>query len=156
MILQEIQQYWDYIKDNFKYSDGKLVRRDRKNSLGSKDKDGYTIIKVKGKQFKAHRIVWFLCKGYVPNKEIDHINRNRSDNRIENLRECDRKQNILNTTTCINKETGVVGVHEDKTKGLLAKYTIKFQKKTYRFRNLSEAIQKREELWKDYYGYSRN
>lgn len=150
MILQE------YIKANFLYADGKLTRIDRKGGTGSIDKDGYLIIKVKGHQFKAHRIVWFLCKGYWPTKEIDHINRNRTDNRIENLRECTRQQNILNTTIKKNKDTGVNGVYLDKTKGLKAKYTFHFQGKTYRFRAINEALLKKEELWKDYYGYSRN
>jgi hypothetical protein len=150
MILQQ------YIKDNFRYENGSLKRLDRKNGLGSKDKDGYIIVKVKGHQFKAHRIVWFLCKGYWPTKEIDHINRNRADNRIENLRECTRRENILNTTIKENKNTGVKGVYLDNTKGLKAKYTFHFQGKTYRFRNLLSALDKKEQLWKDYYGSNRN
>ena len=147
----------DYIKKHFSYSEGKIKRDDRKNSLGSLDKDGYLIIKVKGKQFKAHRLVWFLCKGEFPKGEIDHINRNRLDNRIENLRECDRKQNILNTKTKINKKTGTSGIYLDEsTKGLKAKFSFHFQGKSYRYRTLNEAIIKRENLWKDYYGFSKN
>lgn len=130
---------------------------DRKGGLGSKDKDGYVILKVKGKQFKYHRIVWLICKGYYPKKEIDHINRNRADNRIENLRECTRQENIINRTAKINEKTGVQGVYLDEvTNGLKAKYTFHFQGKSYRFRNLQDAVSKREELWKGYYGYNKN
>lgn len=75
--------YETYIKKHFKYDNGTLIRDDRKNSNGSLDKDGYLIIKVKGKQFKAHRIVWLLHYGKFPLYEIDHINRNKLDNRIE-------------------------------------------------------------------------
>ena len=111
------------------------------------EKDGYRIIKVKGKQFKAHRIVWLLCNGKFPDAELDHINRNRLDNRIENLRESNRYQQCLNQNKKVNKDTGYVGIHEDKTtKGLLAKYTFRLNKKCYRFRTLEEAVKKRNEI----------
>ena len=85
--------YEKYIKTYFKYNkNGTLSRTDRKGGNGSLDKDGYLIIKVKGKQFKAHRIVWLLNKGNFPKNELDHKNRNRTDNRIENLRESNRKE----------------------------------------------------------------
>lgn len=55
---------------------------------------GYRQISVAGKLYKAHRLVWFWTYGYFPAQEIDHINRNKLDNRIENLRECSTAQNI--------------------------------------------------------------
>lgn len=137
----------EYIRSNFKYSDGKIIRSDRKGGLGSYDKDGYLIIKVKGKQIKAHRLVWFLCKGSFPKQELDHINRIRDDNRIENLRLADRKLQHQNTYIKPNKDTGVVGIYEDKhTKGLKAKYTFHKNGKSYRFRKLEDAIRAKEEL----------
>ena len=137
----------EYIRSNFKYSDGKIIRNDRKGGLGSYYKDGYLIIKVKGKQIKAHRLVWFLCKGSFPKQELDHINRIRDDNRIENLRLADRKLQHQNTYIRPNKDTGVVGIYEDKcTRGLKAKYTFHKNGKTYRFRNLEDAIKTKEEL----------
>lgn len=137
----------EYIKKNFTYSDGKIYRSDRKGGLGSYDKDGYVIVKIKGKQIKQHRLVWFLCNGYFPSCEIDHINRIRDDNRIENLRLADRKLQIKNTTRLPNKDTGVVGIYIDKTtKGLLAKYSFHKNNKSYRFRTLEEAIKAKEEL----------
>ena len=79
--------YEEYIKEHFQYDNqtGLLSRNDRKGGLGSVDKDGYLIIKVKGKQFKYHRVVWLLCYGQFPKKELDHIDRNKLNNRIENL-----------------------------------------------------------------------
>lgn len=142
-----MQELEDYIKKYFKYSDGKIIRTDRKNSAGSYDKNGYLILKIKGKQFKAHRVVWFLCNGYFPNEEIDHINRVRDDNRIENLRLSNRKEQAANTTKKVNPDTGVVGIYLDKTtRGLLAKYTFRFGKKSYRFRKLEDAIKAKGEL----------
>jgi hypothetical protein len=147
--LSQIQaELKDYIKNNFIYNnDGTLTRLDRKNSNGSLDKDGYLIIKVKTKQFKAHRISWLLNYGDFPNSELDHINRNRTDNRIENLREATRIENIFNRNIDINPDTGVTGIYLDKaTKGLKAKYTFRHNHKTYRFRNLGDAIKKKELL----------
>lgn len=142
-----MQELEDYIKKYFKYSDGKIIRTDRKNSTGSYDKNGYLILKIKGKQFKAHRVVWFLCNGYFPKEEIDHINRVRDDNRIENLRLSNRKEQAANTTKKVNPDTGVVGIYLDKTtRGLLAKYTFRFGTKSYRFRKLEDAIKAKGEL----------
>jgi hypothetical protein len=136
-----------YILNNFKYNeDGSLTRYDRKNSGGSYDKDGYLIIKIKGRQYKAHRIVYLLNHNKLPNGEIDHINRNRSDNRIENLRVVTRKVNIRNTTKKPNEKTGVVGVHIDNTNGLKKNFATSHKGKTYRFSTLEEAYNKRQEL----------
>lgn len=144
----------DYIREHFTYNrDGTLSRNDRKGGTGSYDKDGYLIIKIKGKQYKAHRVVWFLNKGYFPTKELDHINRIKTDNRIENLREVSRIENILNRDVAVNRDTGVEGIYKDSTtKGLKAVYTFHFCGKTYRFRNLEDAINKRKELREKEYG----
>lgn|SRR5699024_8650750 len=139
----------EYIKDYFVYnSDGTITRLDRKNSNGSYDKDGYLILKIKGKQYKAHRIIYAMHHGVMPNKEIDHINRIRDDNRIENLRLVDRKTNVRNSLLKPNKNTGVVGVYIDKTNGLKKKYATKLGGKTYRFYSLEDALMKRKEYFK--------
>ena len=137
----------DYILKHFHYhADGRITRDDRKNSNGSIDHDGYLIIKVKKHQFKAHRIDWLLNYGSFPDGELDHINRIRTDNRIENLRVADRLTQNRNTSGKVNKDTGVVGIYKDKTNGLKAIYAFTCLGKTYRFRNLSDAVNKRKEL----------
>lgn len=140
----------EYLNKYFIYhSNGKLSRMDRKNSTGSYDKDGYLIIKIKGKQYKAHRLVYAIHHGKLPVGELDHINRVRDDNRIENLRLSDRTSNVRNSYVKPNKDTGVRGVHFDSsTKGLKSNYTTRLGGKTYRFKTLQEAIDKR----KQYYG----
>lgn len=132
----------DYIKTHFSYNpiSGEIFRDDRANSCGSLDKDGYLIIKVKKQQFKAHRIAWLLYYGTFPVMEIDHINRNRLDNRIENLREVDRIGNHNNSSRKRNFKTGVIGVYLDETKGLKKCYTLRFKGKTYRFYTIEEAV----------------
>lgn len=139
--------YEKYILENFYEVNGIIFRKDRKNSNGSLDKDGYIIIKVKGKQFKAHRIIWFLNYGSFPKSELDHINRKRTDNRIENLRESNRKQQLENSIRfkIPNKETNCIGVYIDKTKGLKKKFATKINNRTYRFYTLEEAKEWRKE-----------
>lgn len=138
-----------YILEHFHYhDDGTITRDDRKNSTGSYDKDGYLILKVKKKQFKAHRIAWLLNYGSFPNSEIDHINRVRTDNRIENLRESNRQQQVENRVLEPNKYTGEVGIYLDKTNGLKKKYAFSYKGNTYRFYTVEEAKEYKEWLKK--------
>lgn len=56
---------------------------------------GYRSVKVQGEAFQAHRIIWKLATGQEPG-EIDHINRDKLDNRLSNLREASRSVNMKN------------------------------------------------------------
>ena len=131
----------EYIKLNFRYNPetGNIIRFDRKMSNGSYDRYGYIILKIKGKQYKAHRIAWFLYYGTFPKQNIDHINNIRNDNRIINLRDVPQSENNKNNTKVINKDTKVYGVCLDKTKGLKKKYVVSFNNKIYRFYTIKEA-----------------
>lgn len=132
----------EYIKTHFTIdpNTGIISRDDRKNSNGSYDKDGYLILKIKGRQFKSHRIAWLLYYGRFPNIELDHINRVRTDNRKCNLREATRIENINNTLIRPNRDTNCIGIYIDKsTKGLKKVFTTRINNKTYRFLTLDEA-----------------
>lgn len=84
----------DY-KDLFEYRDGNLywktkthpsVRIEVGDKAGGLDEDGYTIVCVNYKSYKAHRVIWEMFNGKIPKgKVVDHINNKKSDNRIENL-----------------------------------------------------------------------
>lgn len=118
---------------------GSITRTDRKNSLGSYDKDGYLIFKVKKNQIKSHRLAWFLYYGEFPCGEIDHINRIKTDNSKANLRIATRKENV-NNSYHKPTETGFYGVYIDRTNGLKKKYACKAYGKTFRFYSLNDAI----------------
>ena len=63
---------------------------------GSLDSGGYIKVSVGGKSYQAHRFVWFYVHGVWPDGQIDHINGNKIDNRIENLRVCSASENQQN------------------------------------------------------------
>jgi len=75
---------------------------------GSK-RDGYVVIGLLGKEYRAHRLAFFYLNGRWPH-EIDHINGDRADNRIANLRECTRRQNMGNSSRKKNNKSGFKGV----------------------------------------------
>lgn len=74
---------------------------------------GYLRVKIDGKFYPAHRLVWLWHNGYFPDF-IDHINGNRSDNRIENLRAATKRQNNSNVSWNRKNTSGFKGVVFDK------------------------------------------
>ena len=80
---------------------------------GSTRRDGYVVVRVDYKPYLAHRLAWFYVNGSWP-EEIDHINGDRSDNRICNLRECTRAQNQQNMMAPAKKYGSLVGASWNK------------------------------------------
>lgn len=76
-----------------------LVRNSQRaieGSVAGAVSNGYILIGVDGVRYKAHRLAWFYVHGVWPEEQIDHINGNRSDNRITNLRESTNAKNQQN------------------------------------------------------------
>lgn len=72
-------------------------RRIKQGSVaGSPLKHGHIKIRLQGNQYLAHRLAWIFTHGDWPKDQIDHINRNPSDNRISNLRESNQAENTQN------------------------------------------------------------
>lgn len=61
--------------------------------IGNKHSSGYIIINVDGSPYRAHRLAWLYVHGEWPKEQIDHINGERSDNRIANLRDISHLEN---------------------------------------------------------------
>lgn len=72
---------------------------------------GYRVGRVHGIRYKAHRVAWLLSYGQWPADCIDHINGDRSDNRIANLRDVSKATNARNAKRRVNCTSGVTGVH---------------------------------------------
>jgi hypothetical protein len=106
------------LQDRYEYRDGGLWVRKQFNSqskigqrAGSSLRDGYRQVRVNGKKHREHHLVWLLHTGALPVGELDHINCIRDDNRIENLRECTRSQNMQNRRFAMaNNQIGLIGV----------------------------------------------
>jgi hypothetical protein len=75
-------------------------------------KDGYVKIILDQKQYRAHRLAWFIMTGTWPihGTEIDHANGNRADNRWANLRAVTRTQNNMNLPPRTDNKSGHRGV----------------------------------------------
>ena len=74
-------------------------------------KSGYRYIYVDKVGYLAHRLVFLYVDGYFPENYIDHINRNRDDNRVSNLREVNRSCNARNYGNRKDNFLGVRGVN---------------------------------------------
>lgn len=77
---------------------------------GAKQNKGYVQIMIDGENYLAHRLAWFYVYGAWPNKQIDHINRIKTDNRIENLRDVSNSTNQHNNGLRKHNTTGITGV----------------------------------------------
>lgn len=78
---------------------------------GTKNKNWYIRIYLMGAYHHAHRLAWLYMTGEWPAAQIDHINRDKADNRWCNLREATPRQNLANKGAQANSNSGVRGVH---------------------------------------------
>lgn len=121
---------------------------------GSLSGNGYYLIRHRGKNLACHRIVWELHNGPIPEGMlIDHINGNKADNRIDNLRLATKAQNGQNQGLQRHSATGVKGLtwHKRVWVGQIRSNGVR-----YRFSSKCRAeveswlIEKRRELHGDY------
>lgn len=99
----------------FEYKDGRLFNKTSRGptaagtEVASIDAKGYKRTKINSKAYFVHRLVFLMHHGYMP-KFIDHIDCNRANNRIENLREATSTQNNHNRKVSTLNKSGVKGV----------------------------------------------
>ncbi len=90
-------------------------RRGAGNIAGCKSAAGYIVVRHNGRQYRAHRIIWALHYGEWPAGDLDHINCDKADNRIVNLRICDDTQNQHNVPAKVGSSSYKgVGLHKGK------------------------------------------
>lgn len=109
---QELNELLEYNKETgeftWKKDRSRLAKKGQR--AGCDDGTGYWTINIKGKPWKAHRLVFILHTGSYPNC-IDHINGNKADNRWENLRPATRGQNNQNQSMRSDNTSGFKGVY---------------------------------------------
>lgn len=71
----------------------------------------YRSVRVNKELYLSHRLAWFLYYGVWPRDQIDHIDGNGLNNKIENLRDVTHKENKLNHPIPISNTSGAVGVY---------------------------------------------
>lgn len=103
----------------FEYKDGKLFWKVTRGAIksgweaGTDHGSGYKVVMLNGKSHRVHRIIFAMHHGYLP-EEVDHINGNKSDNRVENLRAATTSQNGMNKGVSSANRSGVKGVSWNK------------------------------------------
>jgi hypothetical protein len=80
---------------------------------GTKNREGYIRIRIDNVQYAAHRLAWMYVHGYFPKNFIDHINGIKSDNRICNIRDVTRSENMQNLFRP-QGENLYIGVYKNK------------------------------------------
>jgi hypothetical protein len=137
----------EILKELFSYdqSTGKLTR----NTTGKEQKslytNGYVRVWIKGYHFTAARVVWKHVNGSEPLEDIDHINGDRLDNRLINLRAVSRAENMRNAKRSAANTSGVTGVVFDKVNNKwMAQIMVDYKMiKIGRYDDINDAIKAR-------------
>ena len=139
------------LRELFFYKQGKLLRKigvkgsPAFTEIGTKKPKGYMVAVVDRKMYRVHHLVWMYHHGhFVP--EIDHINRQRDDNRIENLRPCTHSQNLGNSRARVHKYKGVTFCKQT------GKWRAQLKNNRRRFNTIEEAALAYNEWATEYFG----
>ena len=131
--MSDLEELFDHVVVNERTGVLKWLKGKTKGKeAGTVDTTGYKRFKFKGKMYAAHRVVWAIYKGSLPEGNLDHINGNKRDNNIHNLRLCTPSQNQANQKKSIKNTTG----HKDVTfveKLGLYRVRVSIDRKRYEF-----------------------
>lgn len=114
----------EYLQSIFDYKDGELYWKENRyrnktkgKKAGSLDTKGYRFVTIQSKAHRVHRVIFLMHYGYLPDF-IDHINGNRLDNKIENLRPCSMAENARNCKKPKHNTSGYKGIRwrKDRSK----------------------------------------
>jgi len=108
---------YDSATGNFAWRVDRGYQAKAGNIAGTTNALGYRCIRLEGKQVLGHRLAWAMTYGMLPSQEIDHVNGDPSDNRLENLREASHQQNMINRCMPANNTSGMKGVSIHKQSG---------------------------------------
>jgi hypothetical protein len=104
---------------------GRLFRRMAGGNLreiGTERPDGYRVFGYNRRMYRTTYLIWLLIYGRPPNGDVDHIDNITSDDKLSNLRECSRSQNMQNASLSKRNKSGIKGVNWDSTRQKWAVY----------------------------------
>jgi hypothetical protein len=142
----------ELLQNIFEYKDGELYwknhERYKGKRAGAKRNDGYRMVQINMGQglyqrTLTHRVIFLMHHGYLP-EVVDHIDRDRSNNKIENLRGCTFQENLWNQGVRKNTKSGYKGVYYDKKRDAWNVYIAIDKKLKYfgSYKNIEEAKKK--------------
>ena len=155
------------LQELFDYRDGQLYWKEKTHSsidlskpAGCIDEQGYRRIRIERKIYKAHRLIWKYHYGKDPKEFIDHIDGNRLNNNMENLREATNQQNGFNRGPQKNNKLGIKGVRKQRNKYVARIEINGKEKRLGAFNTIEEARLAREEaekkLFKEFSVFNRD
>jgi len=165
--IQKFELTQEIVKYLFDYQDGNLYWKvvapaNRMVKLGDvagwNNPKGYRHVLIFGKDYSLHSVVFLWHYGYKP-EFVDHIDNDRSNNKIENLRECNHQQNCLNRGIRPDSVTGVKCVKLTKYGTFLVRVTnpkTKIREQLGTYKTIEEAKLVAEYYIKKYHGEFAN
>jgi len=126
------------------------------DAVGS-DCHGYLLVTVAGTKYRLHRVIWLMVQGEFPPEQIDHIDGNRANNCLSNLRAVSAQENSRNRARESRNKSGVTGVSWHSTQECWYSHIYANGKSVYlgSFDDKDEAIAARKQAEK-IYGYHPN
>jgi len=112
-----VKELFDYDGENLIWKARGRGRKHNKPAGCVYSCHGYRLIHIGGKNHRSHRLIWLWVYGEWPSGEIDHIDQNKINNRIENLRDVTTSINQRNAKKRADNTSGISGVHFDKGSG---------------------------------------
>jgi hypothetical protein len=115
MKIDNIMITQEFLHELFEYCDGEMYWKNHKykklngKKVGCLYNTNYIYVKIKNKHYSLHRLIFLYHYGFLP-KNVDHIDCNKSNNKIENLREATRSQNQFNRQLQKNNTSGIKNV----------------------------------------------
>lgn len=102
-----------YIKSLFNYDSfsGVITFRHNRKPLTTMSSNGYLVARLGNECFMSHRVAWIISNGIIPDGlEVDHVDGDKLNNRIENLRLVSHSENMKNVGKRKSNTSGVTGV----------------------------------------------